>query len=236
MVTLSAPGPNGGFNSNAIDQNGNVVSNFWSSSFSTNAGGFIGDSGSNGDGSGAGAGSTAWGLFANSGEQSSITGDINSVIAGRDFGATGDTISIDFDNGFIDPTTAVGIRFLDPSNSVVSEFSFTGGTSDYTVSDGSGVLNTGIGFTDNGLNFALTILGPSLYQFDILAADGGSASSGPRTLSGTISQIEVFNRDAGFGSQRDLFVNNLSISVPEPTGLIAFGLYVAVTTRRMRRR
>src|SRR5947209_4626624 len=75
QITYTASGDPGG----APDANSQSV-DVWTVSKTTGdtsqAGSFLGDSGSNGDGNGAGAGTSAWGLYANSGQTTTATASL----------------------------------------------------------------------------------------------------------------------------------------------------------------
>ncbi|MEO0530432.1 MAG: hypothetical protein AAF266_07605 [Planctomycetota bacterium] len=191
-----------------------------------NAGSFIGDSGANAAGSGAGAGNPAWALYANSGATSTASANLAGLM-GRSLAQAGDSISLNFDNGFIDNTRSVGVQFVDSNGVVTSQLSFTGGDAEYQLSDVS-TTATGVGFTGDGFNIALTLTsGNGEYTIDFAGTTLAS-----RLLSGSvkdIASIEVFNASAGGGSERDIYFNNLTVTaVPEVSAALAmpmlFGL------------
>jgi hypothetical protein len=192
------------------DGNGNTV-NVWTMSFgpgdSSDRGSFIANSANNGDGNGAGAGNPAWGIYANGDDNSSSTA--SHTFAGGALFPT-QTVSIDFDNGYVDTGSDVGLRLLSGSG---TEFylNFIGGNAEGTYkygSSGDGFIShdTGKSFTDDGFNVAVTITTATTFS----AVIGGF---GPFTGSfgSAITRIEVYNQDAGPGSPADVFFNNLAV-------------------------
>lgn len=236
LVTFTATDAPGA-NPDASD--GTNTFDVWSAAASTGdgnqAGNFLGDSGTNGFMDGAGAGASAWGLYANSGQSSSAVADISSFVI-RDLAVAGDFISLSFDNGFIEGGGEVGIRFKDPLGGNASTFRFTNGTSNYRIDDDATSFDTGIGFTSAGFNVTLT-LENSTGNYTLEAAGntyGGRALAGAAT---SIASIEVFNSNAGGGSERNVFFNNLTISaIPEASPLIVLSLVSGVIGLVRRRR
>ena len=221
------------------DEAGAGSINLWSldtgGAGAANAGSFLGNSGSNAGGSGAGAGASAWALYANGGATSTASASVSSLM-GRALLAVGDSISLDFDNGWIDNGSSVGIRFRDNLGAVASSLSFTGGNATYQLSDGtSSNHDTTVGFTGDGFNVSLTLTSSS---GDYSVQVGGTEVLG-RMLDGAqnIASIEVFNSNAGGGAERDIFFNNLSLSaVPEASTTLAMPLLAGLLLRKGRGR
>lgn len=217
------------------DASGGV--NVWTANASntTQFGNFLGDSGTNGDGIGAGAGNSAWGLYANTNQSSSALADISNLF-GRDLSLVGDSISLDFDNGFIDPGSEVGIRFRNPSGVSISTLKFVGGEDHYEIDDSIIGFDTDIDFTDDGFNVKLT-LDSSAGDYTL---EVGTSSFSGRTLgslSTTIAEIEVFNSDAGVNDPRNVFFNTLSIAaIPEPSAFLFGSLLATAWGVRLGRR
>ena len=155
--------------------------------------------------------------------------------------SVGQTFGIDFDNGWIDTGNSVGVALQNASGENVFEFLFMGGASTYTVNAGTAV-GTLPGFTGDGLHldFLLGPVGaytatvtldptktPQVYAVTgtVASPSGGSA----------ITQVRIFNANAGSGAQRDSYVNNLSV-VPEPASLGLIGLGALAMLRRRARR
>lgn len=173
---------------------------------SSQAGSFQGDSGGNGDGSGAGAGNPAWGFYANSGQTSAGVWNL----AGGAL-TVGQEVGIDFDNGYINNGSQVGVEFRSGTTVGLSVF-FTGGASFYEIFRNGGVTSSGIGFTDNGFTIQLESTGTSTYALGIGAFNQTGTFGNGVTA---IDNIRVFNSNAGGGGGFNLFANNITV-VPEP--------------------
>ena len=179
----------------------------------------------------------AWGINSAGGgaaDTAQIDASLSSL-AGFGLGA-GSVVSIDFENGSVGSAGSVGVQFLS-AGSVVSEFSFLSGGSDYLLNGTS----TGIGFTTAGLNLSLAIndnIGG--YGFSVSDLSGTQLfNSGGLTFNGGLApdSIRVFNNSTGVFSGPDLFVNNLglkAVAIPEPLTLTTFGLGLAMLCRRRR--
>lgn len=198
--------------------------NVWTTStLGPNAGFFQGNSGSNGDGNGAGAGASAWAMFANSNDQAFAA----HTFAGGAL-SLGQTVGLNFDNGFFDSTKSAGIQ-LRNGNTVLFSLYFRGGQAFYEYLD-SGVTDadTTRGFSDDGAAFSFTLNTATTY----------SASYGAANWTGTIANaavdnIQVYNNSAGSGATRDVYFNNLSV-IPEPASAM-LGLVGSVLLLRRRR-
>ena len=125
---------------------------------------FIGSSNGNGFGNGPGidSGGSAWGLYANNGQQ--FPGGA-SALRGFSLGI-GQKLSIDMDNGFIDSGRTVALRLL-VGGAIRFELQFVGGNSNYSVVGGGGTVDTGLPFTDGGLHVEFTLTGVDTYSVGI---------------------------------------------------------------------
>jgi hypothetical protein len=196
----------------------------WSLSGSANSGFFIGNSADNAGGSSGNinsSGNKAWGLYANSSATASairpFTG--GSLAAGQQF-------LIQMDNGYLQSGGTVGFGLQNGSGVNRFEFYFVGGSSSYTINIGGTTTSTGIGFTGNGLSLAFSQNASDGYSLDITPA-GGSVSHFSGTLAASdISQLRLFNFDAGSGGNNDAFFNNIQV-VPEPVN-VALGFFGAI--------
>jgi hypothetical protein len=198
----------------------------WSLTTSTGntsqAGSFQGDSGGNGDGAGAGAGNPAWGFYANSGQSSSGVWNL----AGGSL-TVGQEVAIDFDNGFINTGSQVGVEFRSGTTVGLSIF-FTGGASFYQVFRNGGVVNSTVGFTDNGFNIEVGSTGTATYALSFGSfSQTGTFGNGVTS----IDNIRVFNSNAGGGGQFNVFANNITV-VPEPAVAMLGSLGMLALLRR----
>lgn len=169
----------------------------------------------------------AWGSYAN-GE------GFNQFEAYRGFANnsltnTGDSFNMSFEHGDISQGGAVGfvLRNQNIHNAIGDynqlsrlEFGFIGGGQHYSIFDGQGVIDTGINFTNTGLNLTFTLLTSDLYQLDIFNSFDNvllQSRNGLLNGSGTIDSVALYNRDAELANG---YFNNLEINhsvvVPEP--------------------
>lgn len=224
VFTFSAsasPGSNPDANAGAV--------NAWVTSHSTTntsqAGDFIGNSASNGGA--AGAGTSAWAMYANNGQTARSTATVATLV-GSNLTLTNQFVSLDFDNGFIDSGNQVGINFLNGSGVNQLTFRFVGGASFYEVQDSTGTHATTQGFTRDGFNVSLTLnAGSGAYT---LKAGSATISGVLQTAVSNLGGVQVYNANAGGGSDRDLYFNNLviSTSVPEASPLLAAPVVLSV--------
>ena len=141
--------------------------------------------------------------------------------------SVGQTFIISFDNGWIDNGQS-DVLTLESSTGVDRlSFFFTGGNATYEFFDNSGFVNTGIGFSDEGLTVAVTLTGADTYSATVTSLAGGSTNiTGTLQNSGSaIDQIQVANNGAGGGSNFDLYVNSLQV-IPEPSTMALTSLGV----------
>jgi hypothetical protein len=161
----------------------------------------------------------AWGSYAN--------GDgFNQFEAYRGFSSnslsqSGDVIQFSFEHGAINQGGAVGfvLRNQNIHNAIGDynqlsrfEFGYIGGGQHYSIFDGQGVIDTGINYTDAGLNLTFTLLTSDLYQLDIFNAFDNSlvqSRNGNLNGSGSIDSISIYNRDTELANA---YFNGLSIS------------------------
>lgn len=222
------------------DANGNTV-NVWSVNPSgSGVGSYLGNSATNGDGNGAGAGNPAWTIYAanNSAIYSFAT---VSLLTDRPLSVAGDYLSIDFDNGPVNGVGRVGISLINNNGAIQTTFSFTGNDTHYEIVD-STQTTTGLALTDDGFNLKFTLNNSS---------GGYTLQAGAMTFSGrsftqsssNISYVRIFNEEAGSGSARELFFNNLTLStVPEvsaasaiPVALLVAGTAQSIIRRKPKR-
>ena len=185
----------------------------WTLSTTGNAGSFQGNSGTNAGGSAAGAGNPAWGLYANSGGVSRAT-----RMLGGDL-AVGQTVRIDFDNGWIESGGSVLLEFLSVpdtgSNGTALTLRFQAGQSFYEVVDAAGAASTTVGFTGDGGTASLTRTGAGTYSFSWRGYTRTGTFAGSYT---TVNAVRVTNSNAGPDDPRNLFFNNLVVTCIDADG------------------
>ena len=146
----------------------------------------------------------AWGLWAASGGDVSATFSLTGGAL-----ASGQSVEIDFDNGFVESGGRVGVAFL--SGGVTGlEFYFEGGTTNYQSADSTGSADLGLPFTGDGMTVGFDQNGPGNYDLRIglMSAYSGVLSNG---LQG-VDQVRVFASSAGPGpSDHDVYFNCLRV-------------------------
>ncbi len=186
----------------------------WVFNHSGSAGNFIGSAAANGDGDNNNDGdintTNAFGLYANSGGVANMSRPFtNPLIAGEQF-------SVDYDNGYIDNGSTVGIGLQNTSGENLLEFYFVGGQSEYKLNAGSGETGTGIGYTDEGLSLSFTLISDGVVSVQITNLANSAVTSITQNLSNPaggqeIAQLRFFNANAGGGGNYDAFINSLSL-------------------------
>jgi hypothetical protein len=214
------------------------------------AGGFLANKNSNNDLNhvASNPNEKAWGTYANG-------NGFNQFEAYRGFSSnsltqTGDIFQLSFEHGAITQGGAVGFVLRNQNiHNVIGdynqlsrfEFGFVGGGQHYSIFDGQGVIDTGIGYTDAGLNLTFTLLSPDLYQLDIFNAFDNSflqSRNGNLSGSGSIDSVALYNRDAELANAyfNNLSISKASVAVPEPSTLILFCLSIGALLVRNRRK
>jgi hypothetical protein len=148
-------------------------------------------------------------MFANSGGQSDATLDFSQPLA------PGETLSLKMDNGFVDGS--VGFNLQNAAGATLVSFFFQGGNANYTLNDQNGSSDTGVGYTDEGLEISLTLTSATDFEILITRREDGSITalngvlSLPATGTQQISRLFLFNNNAGFNAPANLYFNSLEI-------------------------
>ena len=194
--------------------NGGTGFSAWTITAEANSGVFIASSTGNGTGGSLGIDTSgdSWGMFGNSGATVSAIRPLTGILA------EGNTFSLQMDNGNIQAGGTVGFGLQNSSGTNRFEFYFQGGDANYTLNIGGVESDTGIGFTDDGLTLTFTQLAADAFALSV-TPNGGSESLFSGTLvASDISQVRLFNSNAGAGGPSDAFFNNIVV-VPEPSSL-----------------
>ena len=170
-----------------------------------------------------------WASYANKGnyaDKSSQYRDFNSPLS-----AAGDSFSVSFENGFVDPGGKVGVSLRDRavdsynetpdgfSDEALFQFYFQGGDGNYTLVDATGEVDTGVAFSFWGIDLDLTMTSSTTYDLAITRyGEANDPAPAVTTLAGltfastggdgTVESLAFFNVDAP--TQSDVFFNNLS--------------------------
>ena len=130
-----------------------------------------------------------------------------------------DELSLYFDNGNLDDESTVGITLIKTNN--LSSFTFSisknnGILENYYINDDNGRRDTGISFTDEGLELKLRVLNENKdYVLNVRNMDDNSEYEFNGRLridpTETITSIRIFNFDAGEPIANAVFVNKIEI-------------------------
>lgn len=191
----------------------------------------------------------AWGSFANgSGVQKFAA---FRRLQGDDFNTAnllnGQSITMSIEHGGIQQGGFAGMGWgsrsftdADPQSGGISGatkdqalFGFYGGTSNYSLTDSLGTLDTGIGFTDAGLRvtFTLTNSLSGSYSLSVVRLSDNAVFNFPnRQISGGIDAISLYNYDA---EEANVYFNSISL-IPAPGAAALLGLGGLIAARRRR--
>ncbi len=172
----------------------------WNLIGGANAGFFVANSGANPN---LDINSPAFGMYANSGDLSQAIRPLADPLV------TGQTLRVQFENNSIGTSNSVGFALENNSESLF-ECYFFGGESNYRVTDSMGNRDTGVGWTDSGLEIVFSLTGPTNYS----ASVGGSNITG--NLIGrsdsAIRQLRFWNYSAGVGDSHNAYFNDLLLT------------------------
>jgi hypothetical protein len=237
-------GQNGGTGFGAWTLNGPGDSNGGHGGF------FMGSSTANGSSGSLGIDTSgvSWGMYANSLQ---VVDAIRPLTGGSLL--VGQKITLSIDTGLVASTNGgdpanngtagvegFGLQTSGGTNRI--EFFFTGGATNYTLADGTGTHDSGIGFTTNGLALAFTLTGTNSYALDV-TPNGGSTTTFTGSLEGgtgvDIGRMRFFDfngagGDLANGGKYNFYANLLT--VPEPSTWLAAGLSAVASVYLVRRR
>ncbi|MBK8491879.1 MAG: lamin tail domain-containing protein [Saprospirales bacterium] len=199
-------------NLNPVPNNGNA--GFFVATSTVNGNG---DSNNDGD---INTGGEAWGFYANNGNLAEATRPFTIPMT------PGSSLFLKMDNGWLDDVNAngvVGISLRNASNQDLMEFYFSEGSSNYTINDASNT-DSGIPFTDEGLEIEILMLSSTTYELRVTRLEGPTSytfSNRTFSNSGSPDRIRFFNFSAGNGDfidgvseRRNTYFNSLQLCNP----------------------
>ena len=145
--------------------------------------------------------SIGFGLWANNGGTSTATRDFNTPMA------AGDSFGLRFDNNWVVNGSEVGFALADSNGNVKLRFFFVGGQNNYRITDATAARDSGIGYTDAGLNLTVTLDAGNTYRLSngSMNITGTLAAAG-----GAISRLMVENKNAGPDTPYNLYVGAMT--------------------------
>lgn len=190
----------------------------WTFSTVGTAGNFVGTSASNGfDQGGIDTDGQAWALFANNG------GRINALRPFNGWLSQGQSFRVKLDNGFVQSGGKVGVRLLDAmdASAIQWDFYFAGGQTNYQFRDAAslfGVRDTGIPYSDAGLDLLFTLTGPTNFSLRVTTLGNGSSFFYDGTFADAdpIVGVSFYNDNAGLGPDYDAFFNQAAVFYDVP--------------------
>ncbi|MBL0017562.1 MAG: HYR domain-containing protein [Bacteroidetes bacterium] len=151
----------------------------------------------------------ALGMYANSAQATQATRPILGV-----FG-NGSKLTLELDNGFIDPGQIVGFQIQNSSGSSLGEVRHRGGQPGYEIVDAMGITPfPGVSFTDEGIIIEVTSTLPGQASIKLTRKVNGATQTLPMVHfpgggNQVIARFMVFNSNAGTGATNNLYVNNM---------------------------
>lgn len=211
--------------------------NLWSVGHTTNdvalAGNFIASSGT--------SLGNSWGLYANTGQTAAMTYNFGQLLQPDGFVEIG--ISLGFNNGGTVGFALQNSSFINRfeayyiGNDATDAFKLNdlGGQENITGPSTSFSISSWKAATPDFQLIRFTLNASNQYQ---LTFDGVNVSNTGLVIAASdISQIRIFNYNAGTTSDNNQFFNNLTVSIPEPSTPLLMGLGLAglLTLRRIRK-
>jgi hypothetical protein len=144
---------------------------------------------------------TGFGLWANNGGTSTATRSFNTPMA------AGDSFALRFDNNSIDNGGETGFALADSNGNVKLRFYFVGGQTNYRITDATAARDSGLAYTDAGLNLTVTLTSGNAYTL----STGGTNITGTLAAAGeAISRLVVENKNAGPNEARNLYIGAMT--------------------------
>lgn len=179
----------------------------------TSGGFFIGSSGGNAGGSGGiDTAGRSFGIWSPPGSRLEYVRDLSGGLT------MSQTLSLDFDNGWIAAGGSVGIelRSRAAGGGRKLQLRFDGGATHYVVSDRDGDRSTSLGFTGSGLHVEITLKGAARYvirvwQWDVPTVIYSATGIFAGVTSEQVDELVVFSDSAGNGPAYDAFFNNIRV-------------------------
>lgn len=122
----------------------------------------------------------AWGMYNHGGGVTEALRALNAPLQ------VGQSFTIDMDNGNVNSGATLGFGLRNTANNNRLEVFFIGGSANYRVSDSSGSVDSGVGFTRTGIRCRMTLTGTDAYSMTIIRF-AGTSTAVTNTITGTLS-------------------------------------------------
>ena len=169
-------------------------------------------------------GTPAWGLYANSGNLSEAKRLLPTPLA------TGQTVAVRFDHGFINAGSGVGVAMQNAQGDTLWQFFFNGGDTNYNLTGSTSDLT----WSPGGFDVAFTLTGPTSYLSRITPLGGATRTNAGNlaaTTNHAITAFRAWNYNAGAGSDFDVFFNQLRLLSPGAGAGAATSATVSIVRR-----
>jgi hypothetical protein len=144
---------------------------------------------------------SGFGLWANNAGISTATRNFSTAMV------AGDSFALRFDNNWIDAGGETGFALTDNAGNIKFRFYFVGGQSNYQINDATAGRESGIGYTESGLNLAFALTSANTYT---LSTGGANISGTLAPVGGAISRLVVENKNAGSNTERNLYIGSMT--------------------------
>jgi hypothetical protein len=144
---------------------------------------------------------SGFGLWANNAGISTATRNFSTAMA------AGDSFALRFDNNWVDNGGETGFALTDNSGNVKFRFYFVGGQNNYRINDAIVGRESGIGYTEGGLNLAFALTSANTYT---LSTGGANISGTLAPVGGAIFRLVVENKNAGSNTERNLYIGSMT--------------------------
>jgi hypothetical protein len=180
----------------------------WNLIGGNNAGLFIASSGAN---SNLNIGTEAFGMYASAGDLAQAIRPLATPLK------VGQTVRVKLENNWIAPSNSVGFA-LENNGESLFEFYFYGGEATYRITDSLGNRDTGIAWTDQGIELEFTLTGITNYSVVISGTNitGNLISRADKS----ISQLRFWNYSAGVGENYNAYFNDLIVTEDVSGGIL----------------
>jgi len=151
-----------------------------------------------------------FGLWANSG---------GTVTAKRNLPGNfdpGDTLTLRMDNNWIDPGSRVGVALATDAGVDRLNFYFIGGGTNYRIDDAMANRDTLTSYTSGGMLLTFSMTSSNTYSLNT----GGNPITGTLAPGTPITQLKIYNQSAGIGTERNLYVGEMTFMEQRTTNLV----------------
>jgi len=186
----------------------------------SNAQWFIGSSTTNGYNPPTGGidstGGKSWGSFAKNGATGTAIRVFSSGVL-----LTGQTFSLDMDNGYVESGSSVGFDLQNTSGQTLLEINYIGANpgGSYGSIDGTGAHSLGVPYTDGGVHAQITLTSASTYSASLKPTSGSVVNFSGTLLDPSggqgIAQVRLFDANVAAGNSGAnwmVFWNNFNVS------------------------